>query len=789
MTVFRSVATFLAGRWQIPLAVSAVVLAGVTVLRLSPPAKNVPFDALLADIFVLVERGAYIDAADSAANLLEMKPPLSQDQQARLHEVLADVIYRQELARGLPNANNARLLLSHERAATALGVSVTAQRALRSARAFDWSGQKDAAESAYREVLVLATSGDARREALQGLVNLLEGQAEKAVQRREYNRQLLDDEGISVAYLWDALQSAVQEALDGGDFEEARRILTRHGQGLRRSDQSGYHDYLWAWLYVSEGNSGEAGPLIERVDQWLDAHPYANAEMDRAGYLPAMNRWLRGRIALAEDRPQAALSDFDEVLAVQVRGNLPIQATRGRMAALAALHRHEAVRVTVRKLIEQLGNDPRQVERACSEMRRDVLALTESRQSVDDHEEALAYLELSLEITPVADEATRLHLLEQLGHAYATAATGEEAGADAGRLHAAAARAFEQAAELARFDEPRLATLLWESALQYDQAGSLGDALRLLNQFVSERSFDPRLPQALLRLGRAYAAAGDIATAIAQYDRLSEAYPKLDEAAVGRYLKAGCLIALGEEHFDRAESLLQNLLEDDGIAPQAAVFHDALLALCELLYMQGRYAEAIGRLEDFETFYPEDAAMERVCFMLADAHRGSALALMSSEGSGTYESRRQAGLSRFKRAAELFGEYAERMERKTNRSEEDEFYLQLAMLNRGDCLMELNDPEALAEALSVYRTTAARYQDRPTALAAQVQAANILLRQGKHIEAARAIERARWQLGGIPDGAFEEYDDGMNMNRAGWDRYLQALQTSDLFKDVFATAP
>ena len=72
-------------------------------------------------------------------------------------------------------------------------------------------------------------------------------------------------------------------------------------------------------------------------------------------------------------------------------------------------------------------------------------------------------------------------------------------------------------------------------------------------------------------------------------------------------------------------------------------------------------------------------------------------------------------------------------------------------------------------------------------MAAQVQIANIYLRQGKLIEAARAIERARWLLGSIPEHAFTEYDEGMD--RAAWDRYLGIVRSSHLFRDVFAQTP
>ena len=135
MKRWESVRTVLSGRWQIPLAICAVVVGGIALYRMKPPKRSGPFDALLADVLTLAERGAYHDAADAAANLLEQDPPLPSAQRARLHNALANIIYRQEMLRGIPNRTNARLLLEHHEAAIACGQRPGAQQPLRAARA------------------------------------------------------------------------------------------------------------------------------------------------------------------------------------------------------------------------------------------------------------------------------------------------------------------------------------------------------------------------------------------------------------------------------------------------------------------------------------------------------------------------------------------------------------------------------------------------------------------------------------------------------------------------------
>ena len=94
----------------------------------------------------------------------------------------------------------------------------------------------------------------------------------------------------------------------------------------------------------------------------------------------------------------------------------------------------------------------------------------------------------------------------------------------------------------------------------------------------------------------------------------------------------------------------------------------------------------------------------------------------------------------------------------------------LALFNRGDCLLALNTPAALQEALATYQQAATRYERRPGALTAQVQLANLHLRLGRPTEAARAVMRAQWLLRNIPDEAFDECVDPTS--RAQWDSYL-----------------
>lgn len=781
MNRWRDLAAILAGRWQIPVAICALVGGAVALNHMKPPKRAVAFDAVLADVLRLAEAGAYFDAADVAANLLELKPPLPIEQQATLHDALAEIIYQQESRRGLPNRRNAGLLLEHHHAALACGHRPSTRAALRAGQAYEWFGRGQPAIDAYRSVLEQGPTTEARRMALQGLVRLLDGQSEAAQERYGYIQALLSEESVSPAYLWQTLQYAVQAALDQRDLERARQLLAIHGQRLKRSDLRGYHDYLWAWVHIQEGQTDLAERFLDRVDQWLAEHAVVGADMDRAGYLPALVRWLRGRLDLADARPQAALTHFDEALALQSHGPVLGATTIGRAQALAMLERHEAARQAVRTTLARRGTDVATRSVVLPRLRRAMVELRDSRHEQGDYENAIRYLELAFELATTAEPTVRLDLLEQLAHeSELAAAAAERDGARA--LHRAAGEYYERAANSARSEEPRHAALLWAGATQFDQAGQTADARRLLTQFVKNHALDPRMPRALLQLGQAYAAEGQWDHAISCYERVIEGYPRLEESSRARLQTAHCLRARGSAHYAEAESVLRGLLEDEHIAPQARVFRDALFELCDLLYQQRACARAISCMEDFLAFYPDDPECCRVRFMLADAYRRSAYALRDDESRGPLAGRREAARERFRRAAALLANFE--ADAAPLEPAERALYERLALFGQGDCLFELNEPQTLEEALALFQQAVARYQNEPAALTAQVQIANVYLRQGKLTEAARAVERARWLLEGIPDQAFSESAGGTD--RPSWDRFLSAVRASHLFRPVFA---
>lgn len=786
MRLLAGIKEMLADRWQVPAGILAISLAATALWRMTPPETQIDFDAIKADLTALEEAHRFHDAINAAANLLEMNPPLAKEQQLALQLRLVRLLYEMESRRDKPIVDNAKLLLEHRAQAIAAGWRPSCDDELVAAAASEWSNDKPRAIELYQSALKLEPTPESQHAALRNLVRLLEHDAKSAPQRQEYLEQLLAQENVAPAFAWWTLQRAIQVALDRGDIAGARELLPKYGKRFERSDLRGYYDFILAWLDISEGHHAEALPRIEQIDQWLLDNSIDDVELHKAGFLPAKNRVLRGRVELADFRPQAALDTFEQALRLDGTGQTLIEATTGRAEALALLERHETARDELRRLAREAKPDDAAAANLWR-VRDGIVRMFDARHDCGDRDNAIAYLDLALELTPQSDRPMRRDLLERKGREHQSAAA--VIGGDASAQHISmAAESFEQAADLVDGDFDSLGNLLWIASSEYDSVGRGADSRRLLERFVNTFGSDARLPRALLQLGQTCAAQGDVDPAIDWYRMLIERHPLLEESARARLAIADALLLKGDDFEPQAERYLLDLLDNDRLTPGAQVYRDALFALCELLLRQERYADAISHTEDFLALYPNDPERELLQFLLADSYRRSAIALRDSPPSdASAEAARAESRSRFLRAAERFDQFVRLSDERAAGDATIATYQRLALFYRADCLFELNEGETLETALSTYRLAAARYQGQPSALIAQVQIANILLRQGKLTEAARAVERARWMLRGIPDREFELTQSGLD--RDGWTRYLDAVANSHLLTNAFEPAP
>jgi Tetratricopeptide repeat len=770
-------------RWQLPTAVVAIGVFAWVLNGLRPAPRELRFDGLLADIHALVKANKLYEASNAAANLLNHQPRLLKEQQAVLHDLLAEVIEKIEVQRDPPDVENARLLIQHQERAEILGFPGGAEYRLREARAHEWLGQIQEALASYRAALNVENDAGQRRTALQSLVRLLEGIRSAESERREMIERLLLEEGVEPSFAWWALQRAIQEALDSEDLPRARALLEKFGGPFQRSDLRGYYEYLVARLDVVEGRLEDAAPRVQWVEAWLADHIVADIGMHKSGFLPAMNLTLKAEIELLDDRPQSALEHFDRAGELLRSGEMLVDAVVGKARALARLERHVNARATVRGALERLSREYSTRAALAKRSRLAMLELHRGRHEVADYPNSVAYLALALDLTDVRETDNRLELLELLGRENEAAALASADEGERSKFQSDAGDAFAAAAPLSRLDPPRYAALLWQAAQAFDGVGRDEDARKALTEFVATRSSDPRLAPAMLQIGMSLTSQAQFAEARVWLSRLIREFPLLEEASRARLALAENLLLEGPQHSREAETMLLELLEDGSVGPAAQPFHDGLLTLCLLLHQQERYAEAIARIEEFLEFYAGDPDARMLRFQLAEAYRRSALALRGKPAAAeSGDAQEIEAAARLTRAITLYNEIAPSDAEVEDASADDRLLTRLALFHRAECLTSLGDGTAMDEAIATYAQLSARYPSSPVAMSAQVRMAEALLRQGRVVEARRAVERARWLLRGISDDAFAR--EGNGLDRDHWEKYLSTVADARLLRDV-----
>jgi tetratricopeptide (TPR) repeat protein len=342
-------------------------------------------------------------------------------------------------------------------------------------------------------------------------------------------------------------------------------------------------------------------------------------------------------------------------------------------------------------------------------------------------------------------------------------------------------------------DDAGHARALWRGIDLYDAAGELPRAIDALETFVSERPGDGQTPDALLRLGRSYQAAGQFNKAIEAFQRNQFRYPQSLAASKSGVPLAQAYVAKGPAFYPKAEAALTATLESPLLTPAAEDFKDALFELAQLYYRTGRYEDAVPKMEEMSQRYPGDPRTGQLLFLMADSYRKSAALLKEGKGvtpapvaAATSLAKSDAATTalanqlaaqaeaaaarrdRLLKARALYDRAIEQFRTTPPAREPDKLYQKLAHFYRADCLYDTGSYE---EAIRQYDAAALRYQDDPSALAAYVQIVNAYVALGRPEEAKAANERAKWLLRRMPADSFK--DGAFAMPKAYWDNWLK----------------
>ena len=350
---------------------------------------------------------------------------------------------------------------------------------------------------------------------------------------------------------------------------------------------------------------------------------------------------------------------------------------------------------------------------------------------------------------------------------------------------------YQRHAQLTTMDDATSGDSLWHAAKLFDQAGQTEKSIAVYEKFTDERPRDPRTPDGLLNMGRLHQSVGRLDTAIELYKRNIKENPHTPAAYTSAVEMAKCYMTLGttgpgnEANYAGAEKSLLSLVQDNSdLLPTANEFRTSLFTLGELYYRNGKWADAILRLEETIARYPNDPELLPSLFMLAESYRNSAAeigeAVRKNPGIDHRDALMQARAERLSRAASLFSRVISTLDNagqsgapvdESALTALQEQYLHASYMDRAECYFNRGE---FAAAIQLYDQTATRFAQKRIAIEAYVQIVNAYNALNEKRQAEAAAERAQWILKRIPDEALatgpapanrQYYVDFFNLNR------------------------
>ncbi|MCB9851829.1 MAG: tetratricopeptide repeat protein [Phycisphaerales bacterium] len=752
----------LKGRWQVPMFAVALLVFGAGVAHVVVSHETLTFEQKCEKVDALVSRRALTRAHAYVLYLLK-DVQLPAVERAELHRRLIGITYQVEVPQRNHDKENCLSIILNFKTASNLGATPTGMDWYALGCAYDWSGRGRDAIGAYRQSLVVNVERPDR--VRRRLVEMVTGPETPIGPQTvpDLDAILTDDDASPANYLW-AMEKKTQWLLDGGHIDEAMAVVAAGHDHLAGTLEAPAVAYTEALCKKAQGDAEGAAETLQSLQHnW----PVRDELWGRSN-------WLLGQIQLEDDRPQAAISLFEDVLSSFVEGDLRDACEMGRAESLIKLERFERAL----DVLGELGADARAGRSqylSATRIRQIVTSVGE--QMLETGHDAIAVRYLELASTLISDKAVEEHavLLSKIARCYARLA-GPPADAPTEEPIRAylrrAAELHEQAAEIWESNTAFAVSELRLSADAYDAAGMTDAVIATLDRLVTAHPADLTRAEAMLRLGRAYQAVGRHVKAVETFDALIAAYPRWRESHAAINPLAESLLRLGGESAERGIAVLVEVVDDLGpdpvFTPEAAEYREALFQLAEYLAKaptpetaegrrdtQIRLAGAIGRLNDAIELYPNDPALPRLEFLRAESLRRTARMIQDDETASQEASARAEVRSRLAAALTDYQHVRDALARvdEPSLSELDQTYLRATYLYIGDCLFDLG---RLDEAVEAYREAAWRYENDPIAVSAAMQVVHCFNRLGMGDESRAALGRMRWLVEKIPAESFEE---------------------------------
>lgn len=771
--------------WQFPLLVLSLGLFAVAAYLFIDPKPGLTIDQKIDVARTFLDEGRW-DASLAQLNKLLATEKLDAPHQGKIHLMLAEALDLGQKNSKLNIPVNHKRIIEQTTLAAGRGIKLDAPDYRRLGESYEALGNAPDALDNYRKAMALDPD---RALSLQHKVINLQIDQDDAISAEGSLDSYLSDRRITDAERAWALGLKAQILIDQSRFIDAKILLDEALKLASDTVMQGEVNYRLGYCAYKLNDSSEAERFLRVArDQLQIRHP-----------LDADAAYLLGKIYQDRNDPTTANSFYQIVLVSHIDSKVMPLARLNRGVCRILLKEEDAGLTDLHDLVNEIEEKP-----TWAKIKEQVITgLRQSSQLLAAHEnfqgalEVLAY-EQTLVPEPGANFFARLGAVyeqraEQVEKTIALAAPADriKRTQQVQQMRVRAGDAFvAYSQKLTLTDDKGYGEAMWHGIDLYDRASAVQYVISALELFVTERPDDKIAPDAQLRLGRAYQAAGMFDKAIAAFQHNQFRYPNTLAASKSAIPLAQAYIAKGPENYGKAETTLLSVVDNNRLVdPDAEEFKEALFDLAQLYYRTSRFEFGIRRLDEFTHRYPNDERMGQLLFLIGDSYRKSASLLdakmaassatADASGSAPVADMAEAQAAKRERlgtARGLYDKVIEFFRTKQPANDTDKLYLKLAYFYRADCVYELGD---YPEAVKLYDSAALRYQDDPSALSAYVQIVNANCAMGKIDEARAANERAKWLLKRIPPEAFS--NGTFMMPKAYMEQWLKWASESGLW--------
>lgn len=603
--------------------------------------------------------------------------------------------------------------------------------------------------------------------------------------------------------------------------EPAERVLPGLLQTtVRLADQGGDQDLASLYWLLAKGYQGLKEDARAR-DYFVLARDRVRSTEPQAEEIKAQSLVGVGQtlLSLAGAKPslkvlEQALDQFTKADTEYRSASAHMPALMGRADCQARLGQHDIALDYYDQAIHELAkdeNDPAAAAKLETVIKQ-ILAQVQSALNGNQLELAQRYVDvwdrlyrekersadILLPLAQIHDRLARKKIKEAQ-QAGPHDALGQKLAVEAGKeLEQAGDLYVEHSGRMVASDVLAYANSLWLAGDAYEECRHWKKAIDVLGQINRTLPGDPRLPEALLRLGLAYMADGQYTPAVDLFKRLVDQHAQTP-SAYGSYVPlARCYVVAGQ--INDAKRILRYVVTDHpALGPQSQEYRQALIELGQLLVRQGEYEAALTKLEEAVQRYGQGSAGLSLQFQLAETYRQSIGAIdqsLSQDQVSSAPGRQQAlsaeRIRRLETAQKLYGQVIQIAENRADRhlEELERIYYRNAYFYRADCAYDLGRlglKDRFEQAVLLYDLAARRFDQEPSSMMALAQIVNIYCELGRFPQAKVANDRAREQLRRLPENAFDA--PNLPMNREHWDQWLQWAAKLNFFDSKSPPSP